>query len=223
MITARQIRAARALLGWDASVLAQKAGITKEAISRIEGEKVRPHERTLVKLFQAFDEAGIAFTPQSGVQLKQQNVDVLEGTPGFARFYDYIYEYLSNHGGEVCISGVKEALFLKYHGEYAQAHIKRMAKLVNQRQDFRMRILVEEGDTDFTSSNYAQYKWQPKEHFSPAAFYVFGENIALISFDHDPAPLVVLIRSSSLAISYKRAFDLAWKMAIDPPNTGHKD
>lgn len=218
MITSRQIRAARGLLGWDAVVLAQKAGLTKEAISRIESDKVRPHERTLVKILRAFNEAGVEFTPNTGVQLKPQNVEVLEGTPGFACFYDYVYEYLSEFGGDVCISGVQEKLFIKYHGEYAAGHSRRMTDLVKKRGDLHMRVLVEEGDLDFSSSDYAAYRWQPKEHFSPASFYVFGDNIALISFAHDPAPLVVFIKSASLADAYKRSFDLAWEHAQVPPS-----
>lgn len=219
MITPRQIRAARALLGWEAVVLAEKAGVTKEAISRIEGEKVRPHESTIVKILRAFNDAGVEFTPNTGVQLKPQNVEVLEGTPGFARFYDYVYEYLSQYGGTVCVSGVNEKLFIKYHGEFADEHVKRMAELVKQRNDLTMRILVEEGDTNFVSSAYAQYRWQPKEYFSPASFYVFGDNIALISFSHEPSPLVVFIKSASLADAYRHSFNLAWEHAIIPPTS----
>lgn len=217
MITSRQIRAARGLLGWDAVVLAQKAGLTKETISRIEGDQVRPHERTLLKILRVFNENGVEFTANSGVQLKPHNVEVLEGTPGFARFYDYVYEHLSLYGGTVCISGVNEKLFIKYHGEFAEEHVHRMAELVKRRDDLMMHILVEEGDTNFVASSYAQYRWQPKEYFSPASFYVFGDNIALISFAHEPPPLVVFIKSASLANAYRHSFDLAWEHSIEPP------
>lgn len=216
MITSRQIRAARGLLGWDAVVLAQKADLTKEAISRIESDKVRPHESTLSKISRAFNDAGVEFTPNSGVQLKQQSVEVLEGTIGFAQFYDYVYEYLRQHGGLVCVSGVNESLFIKYHGEFAPAHIKRMTELMQHRNDLKMRILVEEGDTNYVSSDYAEYRWQPKAYFSPASFYVFGDNLALITFTHDPAPLVIFIKSASLSEAYLQSFQLAWEHAIIP-------
>ncbi len=217
MITPRQIRAARALLGWEAVVLAEKAGVTKEAISRIEGEKVRPHESTLAKILRAFNDAGVEFTPNTGVQLKPQNVEVLEGTPGFLRFYDCVYEHLSAYGGKVCVSGVNERLFVKYQGDFADVHMDRMAELVKRRDDILMRILVKEGDYNFVASKYAQYRWQPKQYFSPAPFYVFGDNLALISFTHDPSPLVIFIKSANLAEAYKHSFDLAWEHAIDPP------
>ncbi len=223
MITARQIRAARGLLGWDATVLAEKTGLTRETISRIETDVVRPHEKSLTKIFRAFNENGVEFTSNSGVQLKAQEVEVLEGTHGFARFYDFVYEYLSQHGGLVCVSGVKEKLFIKYHGEFADIHSKRMAELVNRRDDLDMRVLIEEGDTDFTSFAYAQYRWQPKEYFSPASFYVFGDNLALISFAHEPAPLVVFIKSASLAEAYRQSFNLAWTQALESSVKSKKD
>jgi transcriptional regulator with XRE-family HTH domain len=217
MITARQIRAARGLLGWDAVELARKTGLTKETISRIEIEQVRPQERTVLKILRVFNEAGVEFTPNTGVQLKPQNVEALEGTTGFLRFYDFVYEYLSQYGGLVCVSGVNEKLFVKYQGEFADVHMNRMAELVKKRDDLMMRILVEEGDYNFVASSYAQYRWQAKEYFSPAPFYVFGDNLALISFAHEPSPLVIFIKSASLADAYRHAFDLAWTQSIEPP------
>ena len=42
MITGRQIRAARGLVDWSAATLADKAGLTRETVSKIEDETVQP-------------------------------------------------------------------------------------------------------------------------------------------------------------------------------------
>lgn len=217
MSIGRQIRAGRGLLKWSAQALAEKAGLTRDTINKIEDDAVQPREGTLNDIRRAFDENGVEFTDGSGVRLKPEGVEVLTGKDGFRRFYDFVYEHLRQHGGLVSVSGVNEKLFVKYQEDFADIHMDRMTDLVSARDDIMMRILVEEGDHNFVASTYAQYKWQSKEYFSPAPFYVFGDNLALISFAHDPAPLVVFIKSASLADAYRNAFELAWSQSSEPP------
>jgi transcriptional regulator with XRE-family HTH domain len=61
MITAAQMRAARALLGVDQSELAELAGLSVPTIQRMEAsdDVVRGNVDSLMKLIAALDEAGI--------------------------------------------------------------------------------------------------------------------------------------------------------------------
>jgi len=61
MITAAQLRAARALAGLDQKTLAQKAGVSLPTIQRMEASTgtVRGVVETLTKIVAALDEAGI--------------------------------------------------------------------------------------------------------------------------------------------------------------------
>lgn len=61
MITARQIRAARALLGWSQQELADKAIVSLNAVVRIEREKVDPRASTLNAIESTLKKAGIEF------------------------------------------------------------------------------------------------------------------------------------------------------------------
>ena len=216
MITGRQIRAARALLEWDAEDLAKHAGLSRDTVFNIENGVVQARGGSMEKIVQAFDDNGVEFTDNSGVRLKPQNVQTYEGRDGFVRFFESIHTHIQSHGGDICVSGVDESLFVKYQGEFAKTHMGKMAELAKARPNFRMRILIEEGDLNFAASNYASYKWQPKGSFSPASFYVFGDRLALISFSHDPAPYVIVINSNAFAESYRHSFDLAWTNALEP-------
>jgi predicted transcriptional regulator len=66
MITAEQVRAARALLGIDQRRLAALAELSVPTIQRLESGAgtVRCHTATLMKLTSAFAAAGIAFLPE---------------------------------------------------------------------------------------------------------------------------------------------------------------
>lgn len=61
MITAAQIRAARALLGMDQRALAEAAGLSVPTIQRMEASEsvVRGHVDSLMKLVTALEAAGV--------------------------------------------------------------------------------------------------------------------------------------------------------------------
>ena len=198
--------------------LAGLVGLTVQAIRKIESESVQPREGTIMDIEQIFADRGIEFIDNQGVKLKPQSAEIVtfEGVEGFSKFYDFIYSYLKKHGGNICVGGVDESLFSKYR-QNPEEHRLRMAELIKQRKDISMRILIQEGDYNFAASAYAEYRWQPKEYFSPTSFYAFGECLALISFANKPTPLVVLIKSGSFTEAYRHSFDLAWANAQVPP------
>jgi transcriptional regulator with XRE-family HTH domain len=95
MITAAQIRAARALLGIDQRALAGLAGLSVPTIQRMEGSRgvVRGNVDSLTRLAAALDRAGIeliaAGVPSQGggrgVRLKAEAVDFQPIRAGDAR------------------------------------------------------------------------------------------------------------------------------------------
>jgi len=63
MISGIQIRAARALLGWDQSKLAEVAGVSIITVKRLEGagEDIHAQFATVMKVKSAFENAGVLF------------------------------------------------------------------------------------------------------------------------------------------------------------------
>jgi transcriptional regulator with XRE-family HTH domain len=70
MITGGQIRAARALLRWTTEAAAERAGVHRKTIEKLEQATGVPTSRvqTLLELQRAFEAAGIEFigTPKQG-------------------------------------------------------------------------------------------------------------------------------------------------------------
>ena len=78
MISGVQIRAGRALLGWDQAKLGQAAGISIITVKRLEaaGEDIHAHFATVMKVKAAFEEAGVIFLGEEsglgyGVRLRR--------------------------------------------------------------------------------------------------------------------------------------------------------
>jgi transcriptional regulator with XRE-family HTH domain len=72
-ITAAQLRAARALLGWSARELASRCGVSLSAISRAEKVEGTPHMqmRNLDAIRITFEKNGIEFLNGNGVKILQ--------------------------------------------------------------------------------------------------------------------------------------------------------
>lgn len=210
-----QLRAARALLNWSRADLAKRSGISEPTIHRFENGTNEPEARTAQKLLNILEASGIELSDNHGVRFKSHNVEVYEGPGRFDEFYDFIYEHLKQFGGTVCISSSDARLYARYR-KTPELHRERMRQLV-KRGKVKFRILAEEGDHHLTASSYAQYRWLPKESFAPTSFYAFGECLALISFTHEPAPYVLLIKSGPFAKTYRMTFKASWEKAKVPP------
>ena len=68
MITAEQMRAARALLKWSAQELANRVGMNWRTIQRLESERGFPASRTknLLKIRHVLEDAGVVFIDENG-------------------------------------------------------------------------------------------------------------------------------------------------------------
>jgi transcriptional regulator with XRE-family HTH domain len=220
MLTPRQIRAARGLLGWEAIELGKLTELSRETIANIESGRTQAREGSLERIAKAFNDAGVEFTPGEGVRLKPSGLEVYEGPERFDEFYDFLYGQLKAHGGDVCLSVTDERLLAKYRKDSA-IHYKRMQELSDKGVIKSFRILANK--SNFASKYpYNKYKWQPDANIAPTAFYTFGECLALISFVHNNPPYVVVLQSPPLANSYRQAFDAAWAAAKEPPVSSEK-
>lgn len=60
-LTAHQIRAARALLGWSQKELAERSSVTRRTIALIEEGKSAQYQRTDARLRETFEALGVGF------------------------------------------------------------------------------------------------------------------------------------------------------------------
>ena len=214
-LTARQISAAMALAGMNQDELASEAGIARPSLNRILRDGVVAKEGTLDKIRQALEARNVEFTANQGVRLRPGGLEVYEGPERFEAFYDFLYEQVKAHGGDICLSVTDERLLAKYRQD-STLHYKRVQELFESGGIKSFRILANQ--SNFASKfSYNTYKWQPEASLAPTAFYTFSDCLALISFVHDTPPYVVVLQSAPLANSYRQAFDAAWAAAAEPP------
>lgn len=212
MITTAQIRGARGILNWSQGDLSSRTDISATSIGSIENGLTQPRESTLAIIQKSFEDAGIEFLPNDGIRKKAGLINMYRGEKGFVDFYDDIYKTALNLDKEelFLVNNVDEAVFLKWGKENFAVHSERMKAL----SKVKYKILVQDGDTNFVASSYAQYRWLPKEFFSTVPFYVYGEKMAVILFEVEPTILV--FEYTLIAEAYRKQFEAMWEISNDP-------
>ncbi len=205
----KQIRAARALAGWERVDLAQKTGLSSVTIRYIENETNSAKKETMERVIEAFRNVSIEFTENDGVRRLPMGIEIFEGRDRFEDFMTFMYEYLEHFGGDVCVYIQDEGL-LQRTRKNIETHRARMAALAETGK-IRGRILSAKGEE---KSGWAELRRMPLVPDMPqVSFHTFGDNLALISFDYKTPPYVVLHKSGPFASVYKSAFDAAWEKA----------
>jgi DNA-binding XRE family transcriptional regulator len=215
MITGRQIRAARALLEWDAEDLAHNAGLNRDTVFNIEKGLVRPQEKTLARLVSVFDRHGIEFTEDEGVRIRKNQVRIFSGKEGYKQFLDHIYDTVKDTGGKIRQFNLSDGKNLPHAAEYAKIHMDRMSKV----EHLDARVLTIEGDYNFPAP-YCVYRWLRKENKILMPYYVYNDFIEMPIYRTEHNVEVISIRSQLLAEKYVEQFELFWDTAIVPPKKG---
>ncbi len=211
----KQIAAARQLLGWSQADLAQRSGVSKPSIIRIEKDlnSVKYDVQSHIK--KAMEQNNIEFIDQNGVRENAQTLKKYSGQAGFREFYDDLYETARDIGGDICLFNGVSDLVLNWLGEdFLRKHVERMLPIKNQ---YRYRVIVEETDNSFLGSHYCEYKWFPNELFNEKTIFIYGDKVSFLTFSQNNIEILVL-NQKELAESQKLFFNLAWDYVAMEPN-----
>jgi len=215
-ISGKQIAMARILLDLNQKELADKLGIARKTILRIENGQSPGSTKTLEKIQLYFENNGLEFNDGDGVKRQTDEIRTLKGSDGFKTLMDEVYEFSKTSGGEICLYNAKPQNWLKWLGEdwFYGKHAKRMTD-VKENIDFK--ITFEKGDLNQIASEYAEYRWFPSELWNEKSFYCFGNKLAFMDFEEKDATIMVL-EKREFAEGFRILFNIAWdRVAIKLP------
>jgi len=207
LITGRQIRGARGLLGWTMEELADKAGLTRITIRQIEGDTVQPQEKTLNKIFSLLDKHGIEFLPEEGIKIRKQETRCYSGKAGHRQLLDHIYETVKD-GGVIRQFNHSDKRYASVEENVAAEHILRMSRIENL--DAKV---LEPGSETQNSVLYCDYRILDKKFGDMAPWYLYGDYLVLSLNEGGGKREFVTVHSKLLAERYLREFDIFWNMS----------
>jgi len=212
MITERQIRAARGLLGWDAADLAEKTNLTRATLSNIENNLVQARAGSIEKIMRVFSENGVEFLGDHGVELKNDRIVTLKGENIFFRVLDDVIATLRNVKNS-------EALFAcvddKLSPPVVIENYRRLRKT-----GIAMRSLVRENDTHLMGK-LDEYRYLPTAFFHNSTTVIYGDKFATMILDPETKIDVgaIIIRNPHVAAAQRNLFNLIWSNAEKPTKT----
>lgn len=211
MISREQIKAARAMLDWSQKLLAEKcADVSEPTIKLIESGKVNSTENTLAVIKRTFEKAGIEFTPQNGVRMRDDLLTVIEKMDVTDNVYlqllDDIFYTLKGRYGEVLWSFIDEKVS-------TQEIIDR--ELMLRRSGNTVRALVRYGDTHLTYP-LDEYRYLPKGYFLNNPCVVYGNKFAMVLNNEQK---VLIIHDAAVADLKRKEFEIIWSIGLKPEIT----
>lgn len=216
MITTAQIRGARGILNWSQGDLSERTDISATSIGSIENGLTQARSSTLEIIQTAFERAGIEFIGFDGVRKRNDFVWTHSGASGLRDFMDQVYDVAKTYGGEVVLFNAKPANWIKWLGEeWMQMHSKRMQDIGNK---ISYKIATKEGEEQFISKDFAEYRWFPEDLLSDKAMYAFGDYLAFVNFE-DNSVTVIVLKQAEFSEAFRVLFNIAWDGVGRPPGT----
>ena len=212
MITAEQIRAARALLNWKQSDLARESGISLPSINTIERGTGSPRVDTLQALQNALANAGIELIGQQGVTRHREVFEITEhqGDDFIIQINNDLFSCMHGPDDVAMMLGLDEREFAAYSATEMLRYDDYLIKT-----GFTQKILVREGDTYLLSPPDC-YRWITPELLGTIPYLVYKDRLAMMMWD---AKRVVIIRSQSIADTFRKQFEFLWELGKPVPPT----
>jgi transcriptional regulator with XRE-family HTH domain len=190
----KQIKAARAFLGWRREDLAEQSGLALSSIQTIE-EGGNTTQKTIDKVLRALQKNGIVLT-DDGVRMPDTSVIKLEGKTWFVDLLDDAYNTLKTAKN-------KELLIFGGDNRVSPPPVVEAFRRLRQ-AGVRIREMVQEGNT-FLMGPESDYRWIPNEFFKNYVTVIYGNKVC-----NDFSNTGVLFLNANWAQAERNKFELMW-------------
>jgi transcriptional regulator with XRE-family HTH domain len=211
-ITPRQIRAARALVGWSQDDLAKatRPALSRSHIADIEKGKGNPSREVMDSICAALEENRVEFISQEGVRIRHTIMREDDAPYANRRLLDNIYVVTQQHklrGGsnEILIFGLRaeEDAQNSVGDDFLTAHLQRLKEAGLQEK-----ILCGPDARTFIAP-HTSYRRLTKLDPSQNTVHIYADRVAIIHWR--PKEFVITIESEPIAAALRSMFNLLWE------------
>jgi transcriptional regulator with XRE-family HTH domain len=199
----KQIAAARQLADLTLDDLAERSGVSRSTIVKIENGAVQPREGTLADLTKTFASAGVEFI-EGGARWTGDRIRTFEGADAYLQLLDEVYQALHRQSGAEVLSictddAVSPPEVVQAIQRWHDAGIK-------------CRFLTHEDATRFDFP-LREYRLIPERFYTNSVMVVFGDKVATLS---DSNNSVIIVRDIYQANMLRGLFEMIWKESPSP-------
>lgn len=194
MITPRQCRAARGLLGYTQADLAKKAGMSKTGLNNFESGKSSMKSTTQKALKKALEDSGIDFTKGEGVRLRTNETILLQGNGSAEALYEHILE------------NAQDSLSV-YHN-----NVEEIESVLSRLESVLPRIILSTHEQkSFGSRSNIRFLEKTSANIGNPKF-IYGNFVAMVMAE---GQTIVIVVSEDTAEAELSQFDIVWHSLDD--------
>ena len=178
MISAEQIKAARAMSDWSQDALAQATGLSPRTIHNLEMGYQSPRSSKAVR--RIFEDKGFEFFELNGLSRCTDKTKIYKGTSGRDKFYNDLLVSAKEKGGEIgAIFGIQETLAdaLGVPDYFNLERLERLSKFAT------VKCLLADAQNSLTFIPSFQFRAIPRHPFIPMSSFIYGNKTAIIVTD----------------------------------------
>ncbi len=206
-LSARQIKAARALLDWSQRDLVKASGLSLAAIRKMELGYISPRRSTTDAISGSLQLAGIEFLERDGVRRRAENVYIFDGACSGQEFFDDVYKTIRKSGGEVLIATSSVAAFTKLCG---LKNLQRLSGLCALCEDTSIKCLAIKASDDSKTSQNIQVRLLSKDYGDITAICIYGQKIGIAIPRGDSISKLIVLDSNKLSLFARKQFLAVW-------------
>lgn len=208
MISAQQIRAARAMIEWSQEALAQESGLSLATIYNL--EKGHQSLRSSQEIRKAFERKGFEFSGTNGVSRRLEEHTNYGGPEGIDKFYEDLLTTTEEGHRDIVAMFASQEDFARVLGVDPKGSLSRLEELSRHA---KVKCLLWDVPKTTLLIPYFQFRVaRTKRKLSPFSLVTYGKKTALIAFDNNFTYFVMT--SAVIANDTMKDFIADWDAAM---------
>jgi transcriptional regulator with XRE-family HTH domain len=209
-ISAAQIRAARAYLGWTQEKLAEATGLSAKTIYNLELGNISPRSETNNVVFQVLRDKGIEFLESGGIRPRLDEFKVFEGPDSCEIFFDDMLQTIKKKNGEICIVVRSHNMLAEICGAAPRGDVEWIGQLSNAAP---VKCILSEVPAASLFPPSFQFRINPNKNRESVANFVYGDRYAMAVAEGNSFKFII-IQSMIVAQDHRLSFLELWERAV---------
>lgn len=208
-ISATQIKAARAMLGWLQDDLAEASGLSISTIRSLETGYISL--RSAKEVRKAFEKSGLEFTEGDGIKRRDDQIKVYRGPDSCDKFFDDMLQTIKKDGGDVLCIIKSQDIMMQSCGITNNDNIDRL-EFLSQMTDVKGLVCDTSAPAFFVPS--LELRITSKHHVGPYPCYIYGDKYAQVVHEGRMNFSFVVLNIPHVAHNYRSHFLSLWDNAL---------
>lgn len=203
-VSAKQMKAARALLGWSQGDLAKQSSLSVATIRKLELGHISPRAMTASCIQKAVEDAGVSFLHSEGVQIKNENIIFFQPHEGMNFLFDDI--------SRSCADNILILLPSDKEGEILFGDFfEELIRFAKTKQKTEIRLLVTKNNKSKNANISFKTKLVDPSQENIVFFITYGNRYVLLPSRLGGKTPLMIVQSQTLAESLQANFNYLWQ------------